>query len=156
MRGVDVYMYAIRNKPPWATFDARTGRLRGTPTPADVGTFSDVRITLLGGNQVAELPPFSIAVFPALKVGMGDGVATMKWWPPVRNADGSELRDLAGYVLYWGVSPAALRPITVVNDARAVSQVLYGLPPGPNYFTVSAVSQDGEHSELGPIVSKYF
>jgi hypothetical protein len=156
MHGVDVYMYAIRNKPSWATFDARTGRLRGTPAPADVGTFTDVGISLVGRNQVAELPPFSITVFPALKVGMGAGVAKMSWWPPVRNADGSELRDLAGYVLYWGVSPGALRPITVVNDARAVSQVLYGLPPGPNYFTLSAVDQDGSHSELGPIVFKYF
>ncbi len=56
-------VYTIENKPSWATFDAATGALTGTPTNADVGsTTSDIVITVSDGTLTAALPAFSIAV----------------------------------------------------------------------------------------------
>lgn len=54
--------YGILNKPYWATFDATTGRLYGTPYPAAVGTFSNIRIGATDGVGIAVLGPFSITV----------------------------------------------------------------------------------------------
>jgi len=55
--------YSIVNKPSWATFDATTGRLYGTPLPqANVGTYSNIVISAAAGTTHASLAPFSITV----------------------------------------------------------------------------------------------
>lgn len=61
--GKQIY-YGILNKPYWATFDATTGRLYGTPYPAAVGTFSNIKIGANDGSGIAVLGPFSITVKP--------------------------------------------------------------------------------------------
>ena len=56
-------VYTIENKPSWATFDAATGALTGTPTNADVGsTTSDIVITVSDGTLTAALPAFNLVV----------------------------------------------------------------------------------------------
>src|SRR4051812_11525067 len=40
----DTVTFTIANKPSWATFNAATGLLSGTPTGADVGTFAGIEI----------------------------------------------------------------------------------------------------------------
>jgi hypothetical protein len=55
--------FSIANRPAWATFNNSTGRLQGTPTSANVGTFSGIGIGVSdgqGGN--AQLATFSITV----------------------------------------------------------------------------------------------
>jgi hypothetical protein len=54
--------YSIANRPAWATFNAGTGRLAGTPTSSHVGTYSDIRISVSDGQAAAHLAPFSIVV----------------------------------------------------------------------------------------------
>jgi hypothetical protein len=57
--------FAISNKPSWASFDAGTGRLYGTPLPqTNVGTFSNIVIAASAGGQRATLAPFAITVLP--------------------------------------------------------------------------------------------
>jgi hypothetical protein len=57
--------FAVSNKPSWAQFDAGTGRLYGTPLPpANVGTFSNIEISVSAGGQRANLAPFAITVLP--------------------------------------------------------------------------------------------
>ena len=57
--------YSIANKPSWATFDAATGRLCGTPLPqTGVGTYSNIVISATSGSAHASLAPFSIVVKP--------------------------------------------------------------------------------------------
>jgi hypothetical protein len=58
----DTLTYAISNKPSWATFTPSTGQLSGTPTAANVGTTSNISITVTDGTSVATLPAFSIQV----------------------------------------------------------------------------------------------
>ncbi len=54
-------VYSIENKPGWATFST-TGALTGTPTNADVGTTSDIVITLTSGSDTVSLPAFNLTV----------------------------------------------------------------------------------------------
>lgn len=54
--------FSITNGPSWATFTASTGRLQGTPTSANVGTFNNITISVSDGQASAQLAPFTITV----------------------------------------------------------------------------------------------
>jgi len=57
--------FAISNKPIWASFDPNSGRLSGTPTEADIGTYSGIVISATNSVDSTELPLFSIEVIAA-------------------------------------------------------------------------------------------
>ena len=61
----DVLSFAVAGKPTWASFDASTGRLSGTPSAAQVGTYPGIVISVTDGTTFSELAPFSIAVTAA-------------------------------------------------------------------------------------------
>ena len=52
--------FSIANRPGWATFNAGTGRLSGTPMSA--GTYGNIAISVSDGQASAALVPFSIVV----------------------------------------------------------------------------------------------
>lgn len=54
--------FDIYNKPAWATFDGTTGRLSGTPTRRDVGTYGNITIRLTDWYGYVTTPAFSITV----------------------------------------------------------------------------------------------
>ena len=56
--------FSISNKPAWAGFDSSTGRLFGTPIPANQGIYRNVTISVGDGAAQATLPAFSITVLP--------------------------------------------------------------------------------------------
>ena len=58
----DTLTFSISNQPTWASFDASTGRLSGTPGDADVGTVSNIVISVSDGESSDSLPAFSITV----------------------------------------------------------------------------------------------
>jgi hypothetical protein len=92
--------FTISNEPSWATFDASTGQLSGTPTAANVGTFAGIVISVSDGQLTAALPAFSIEVAasmnhaptlsgsPAATVVAG---ATYSFRPAAQDADGDKL-----------------------------------------------------------------
>jgi len=53
--GPGLYTYSVVNQPLWASFDATTGELTGTPTALDVGTYGGIQITATDsdGNEVS-------------------------------------------------------------------------------------------------------
>ena len=55
-------VFAITNKPAWATFSASSGQLSGAPSAASVGTYSNIVIAVSDGVKNATLPAFSIQV----------------------------------------------------------------------------------------------
>jgi hypothetical protein len=57
--------FSITNRPTWATFSTTTGRLQGTPTSANVGTFSNIAISVSDGQDSAQLATFQIVVSPS-------------------------------------------------------------------------------------------
>jgi hypothetical protein len=68
--------FAIVNKPSWASFNATTGRVNGTPTAAQVGSYSNVSISVSDGAAQASLVPFTIRVVAA------NGAPTISGTPP--------------------------------------------------------------------------
>ena len=54
--------FSIAHKPSWASFSIATGKLSGTPTKAEEGTYSNITISVSTGAASAALPAFSIAV----------------------------------------------------------------------------------------------
>jgi hypothetical protein len=58
----DTLRFVISGRPSWTTFSTTTGRLAGTPTSANIGTFSNIVISVNDGQVSAALPAFSIQV----------------------------------------------------------------------------------------------
>jgi hypothetical protein len=54
--------FSISNKPSWATFNTTSGRLAGTPSASNVGTFAGILISVTDGKSLVTLPTFSIKV----------------------------------------------------------------------------------------------
>ncbi|MBL4874878.1 MAG: putative Ig domain-containing protein [Cohaesibacteraceae bacterium] len=58
----DTITFAISNLPSWASFDAETGLLTGTPTNDDVGIITDIVISVSDGYLGSQLASFNIEV----------------------------------------------------------------------------------------------
>jgi len=82
------------------------------------------------------------------------GSATLNWTPVTQNTDGTLLTDLAGYTIYYGVSPAALNTAVVLSDPTETTYVVGQLTSGTWYFAVSAYTTTGLQGELSNVATK--
>jgi len=141
--------FSATNLPAWASINASTGRVTGTPGAGDVGTSSGIRITVSGGGTSDTSPAFSVEV-----VAAASGSATLTWQPPTQNADGSPLTNLVGYSVYWGLTPSDLSNSTRINNAGITSYLVEQLTPATWYFAITARDADGDESDFSNIASK--
>ena len=141
--------FTIANLPAWATFSSSTGRISGTPTSGQVGTYSNIAISVSDGSMSASLPAFSIQV-----VGTATGSATLTWNPPTQNSDGSALNNLAGYRVYWGTQQGNYPNSVTVPNPGLASYVVDQLTPAQWYFVVTAYSSNGVESGYSNVASK--
>ena len=58
----DSLTLSITGKPSWATFNASTGKLSGTPSYSNAGTYNNIKITVSDGSLSRQLSTFSITV----------------------------------------------------------------------------------------------
>ena len=97
----DALIFEIANRPAWASFDAGTGELFGTPGAGDAGTYADITITVSDGEATASLGPFTVQVrqlvtntaptiggSPPASVSEG---ASYSFTPSANDADGDTL-----------------------------------------------------------------
>ena len=145
----DAITYSISNKPAWASFDATTGTLSGSPTAADVATYSSIVISASDGKLSASLPAFAIAV-----TQIATGRVSLSWTPPTQNTDGTALTNLAGYRIHYGNNAAALDRTISIGSAGIALYVVENLAPGTWYFAVKALSSAGVESDFSATVSK--
>lgn len=143
--------FSIASKPSWASFSTTNGRLSGTPTSAQVGTYSNVTIRVSDGTSTVSLPAFSITVNAT---GTSNGSASLSWTPPTRNTDGSSLTNLSGYRIYYGTSSGALTRTISINSSGIASYVVPDLSPATWYFAVTAVNSRGVESVRSTVHSK--
>ncbi len=68
--------FSIVNRPSWATFSASTGQLSGTPTAANIGTYSNVTIRVTDGIAQVSLAPFTLVVQAANRAPVISGTPT--------------------------------------------------------------------------------
>jgi hypothetical protein len=147
----DTLTFSVLNKPSWATFSASSGQLSGTPSSAQVGSYSNIVISVSDGTSSESLAPFSVTVTgpPA-----SAGSALLSWHAPISNSDGSALANLAGYRIDYGASSDALTNTVTISDPTASSYTLQGLAAGTWYFAVADFTSAGTVSALSSVVTK--
>ena len=72
----DTLKFKIQGRPGWATFNSVTGALTGTPTSANLGTYSNIVISVSDGRRGSSwvsLPAFSVTVEPDPNSRLTDG-----------------------------------------------------------------------------------
>jgi len=147
--GDAVLTFVIANKPAWASFNATTGLLSGTPSQSNVGTYSGIEISVTDGSTVASLAAFNITVSPQTATGS----VTVSWQAPTQNTNGSTLTNLAGYDIHYGTQSSDYTTTVQVTNPSLTSYVLQNLSAGTYYFAVTAYNSDGTQSSLSPEVS---
>jgi len=141
--------FSIANRPTWATFNTATGRLTGTPTAADVGTYSGIVITVSDGAANVSLPGFTVTVQQ-----VQTGSATIRWTPPTTNSDNSPLTNLAGYRIYYGTSSGNLTQVLNLPNPGITSGVVDNLSAGTWYFAVTSYNSSNVESARSNVTSK--
>jgi Fibronectin type III domain len=134
-------VFSVQNKPVWAVFNTASGALTGTPTAANVGTYTGIVISVSDGKASASLTAFNLTV-----TQVSNGSATLDWTPPTENTDGSALANLAGYNIYYGTSPDSLTLSVKVTNPGLTAYTLTDLAPGTWYFAVTSYSSAGAES----------
>ena len=149
----DKLSFAISNRPRWLNFDVWDGKLSGVPSPADVGTFSRVTITVSDGKKVTTLTPFDIVVRKSSGTApVGNRTVTLGLTAPTHNIDGSLLTDLAGYRVYWGTSPGNYPYSAKIDNPGVTTHVVERLSPATWYFAATVVNRQGAESEFSDIL----
>ena len=150
----DPLSYSVQNLPAWASFSIATGTISGTPTTANVGSFSNIVISVSDGYTSASLAPFSIAVNQPPPPVSTTGSATVSWSAPTTNSNGTALTDLAGYHVHYGTSASSLTSVINVSNAGATTYTIGSLASATWYFAVTAYTTAGTESALSTVVSK--
>jgi len=81
------------------------------------------------------------------------GSVELNWTAPLTNQDGSQLNDLAGYKIYYGVSQTNLNNFVDI-DSGLTNYVVENLPSGTHYFSISAIDLNGNESTRSNIAAK--
>ncbi|MDY6945213.1 MAG: putative Ig domain-containing protein [Pseudomonadota bacterium] len=145
----DALTFSIQNAPSWATFNASTGRLSGTPSAANAGTYSNIVISVSDGARTVSLPSFAITVSQGTS-----GNATLSWTPPTQNTNGTALTNLAGYRVVYGRSSSNLDQTVQIANPGLATYTVTGLSSGTWYFAVKAYSTAGAESAVSNTGSK--
>jgi hypothetical protein len=82
------------------------------------------------------------------------GTATLTWSPVTRDARGDELKDLAGYKVFYGTAPRALYSVIIVPDPHLTTYVVHDLAPGGWYFAVAAYTTGNVEGPRSNVVAK--
>jgi putative Ig domain-containing protein len=146
----DVLTFSIQNRPSWATFSPTTGRLSGTPTASQTGTYSNIVISVTDGTATRSLSPFSISV----QSTSGTGSVTLSWTAPTKNTDGSTLNNLAGYRVHYGTAPGSYTESVQIPNKSMTSVVIEDLTAARWYFAVKAYNTSGVESSFSASVNK--
>jgi len=145
----DTLFFSIDNQPSWANFDSMSGILSGTPGVNDVGSYPDIVIRVSDGFDSSSLPSFSIEV-----LGTATGAATLSWTIPTQNADGTQLTDLAGFKIRYGMSSGYYRNAKIVENSSVATSMVENLSPATWFFVVVAYDTSGNESAPSNETSK--
>ena len=147
--------FSITGQPAWATFNAGTGELSGTPTESEVGTTRAITITASDGGSSASIEPFTVQInTPTAAPPPAAGSASLSWNAPTENTDGSPVTDLVGFHIYYGTSADALTQTIDVPATTTTTYVIGDLDAGTYYFAVTAYTAQGTESAQSNVASK--
>ena len=145
----DTLTFSVSALPRWASFNSSTGELSGTPQSGDVGTYSNISITVSDGSESATLGPFAIIVKDTTF-----GSVTLSWTAPTENEDGSVLTDLDGYRLYWGKTPGDYTNSVTIDNASITTYVVDNIAAGTYEFVGTSFNTAGVESRYSNPATK--
>ena len=145
----DNLTFSVSGLPSWASFNTSSGRISGTPQSGDVGTYSNIVITVSDGQANASLGAFSITV-QAVSLGS----VTLTWTAPTLNEDGTTLTDLDGYKIYWGTTPGNYPNSVTINNESVTTYVVDDLAPGTYEFVSRSFNTSGVESAFSNTATK--
>jgi hypothetical protein len=126
----DPLVYAIASQPSWASFDADTGRLWGTPTSTNVGSHENIVISVSDGKTSKALPPFSVTVQLPRKANYGHYFAPHYYDTA---ADAAMLCEQAGVRgIVWRRPWVEVEPRAGVYDFSSYERVLQAIAASRN------------------------
>jgi hypothetical protein len=144
----DVLVFAVVNKPSWATFNTVTGALTGKPSSGGSKSGIVIKATDTSGAS-ASLQAFTINV-----VAASSGSATLSWTKPSQNTDGSFMTNLAGYTIYYGTSSSNLDKSISISTPTTVNYTVSGLAAGVTYyFAIASMNSTGAESTRSTALS---
>ena len=141
--------FRIANKPRWASFSPYDGSLRGAPGAADIGNYPDIAISVADGQQAVSLSRFAIDV-----VATASGSIVVSWNPPVERTDGSPLRDLAGFKIYFGTHPGEYPQSVTIANPGITTYLIEELTPATYFVVATSFDSSGVESPFSNITSK--
>ncbi|MEX2123330.1 MAG: putative Ig domain-containing protein [Woeseia sp.] len=144
----DALTFSIQAKPSWASFNAATGALSGTPQAGDEGPYDDISIVVSDGSATDSLD-FAVTVN---QVALGS--ADISWAPPTRNSDGSTLTDLTAYKIYYGTTRGNYTEEIQIDNPGLTTYVLDNLSPDTYYFVATAINSKGVESDFSGVLVK--
>ena len=146
----DTLTFTATAIPGWASFNAATGAVTGTPQAAHVGLYSGISITVSDGTESATIGPFSIQV-----QSNATGSALLTWVPPTQNTDGTPLTNLAGFTVYWGTTPGNYPNSVRLTNPGLTTYLVENLLPGTTYyFVTTAFNGQNLESVFSNVASK--
>lgn len=145
----DALTFSISGLPRWASFDAVTGRLSGRPESGDVGTYSNIYISVFDGTDTVRIGPFAIIVSDTTY-----GSVTLSWTAPMANEDGSPLTDLDGYRLYWRKTSGNHAGSITIDNESITTYVVENIPSGAYEFVGTSFNTAGVESRYSNPVTK--
>ena len=101
------------------------------------------------GQETVSLASFSISV-EAISLGS----ATLSWTAPMKNEDGSDLIDLAGFKLYWGTSPGTYPNSVTIDNPTVTTYIVENLAPGTYEFVATSFNTSGVESRYSGAATK--
>jgi hypothetical protein len=148
----DRVQFSVGNRPSWAAFDSRTGRLYGTPARGNSGTYKNITIYVSDGKARSALRPFNLKV-----VALIDRAPTIAGHPPSSVTVGQKYifqpvaRDPEGKRIVFSIrnKPAWLSIDTATGSIKGA--------PGPThvgtYRNIVLTASDGSASANLPAFS---
>jgi hypothetical protein len=82
------------------------------------------------------------------------GTATLSWEAPTQYTDGAALTDLAGYIVYWGLSSGIYPNSVTLDNPGLTTYVVDNLSNGTYYFATKAFNSEGVESAFSSEASK--
>jgi len=130
--------FSIVGQPAWANFDSSTGQLSGTPTAANVGTYTRIVISVADGASSASLPAFSITVAsaPVISGTPGGGTEVGKAYSFTPTASASSGRPLTFSIVgkpgwaNFNSSTGELRGTPATADVGSYSGIVISVSDG--------------------------
>jgi len=128
----DTKVFSIENKPAWATFDAQSGRLYGTPSSDDIGKHPDIVIKVAeAGGKSFSLNAFTITVWERTAVTFTTDRLQIAWGQSVQLTwsaiDGSEVSINQGVGAVLNEDSIIVSPLETTTYVLTVDEVQYSV-----------------------------